>query len=488
MRLFFCGICRSKIKISSAILAVFFCLLFSAPYSFAQEVEYDDPEGGRETEMQENPETSETPMKDIVVVIDPGHGGGQEGGMYETFVEKDMTLITAKAMKEELEQYEGVTVYLTREDDRKMTLEERVAYAKEKQADMLFCLHYNLSKDHNTLFGAECWVSAFDKYYSEGYSFADIEIRALEDLGLYSRGIKTRLNDDGLDYYGIIRHAREQELTCVLIEHCHMDHANDRPFCEGREQWEAFGRLDADCAAKYFHLRSEQLGTDYRDYQTLNVPIPEGVMRPDTTKPDVCMIEVTDQDPKTGMITVLLSAADYDSGMLYYDYSYDGGETFSPRFAWTDKAADTITFTLQAPPHIVPQILVRAYNGYDLLTASNLVTLPSMDYKTEEEIAAELAEKEALEAAAKAEEARKLQELDADQKNYVEVRRTPQEKTENTPTVSDFLKICLVCALLVVGAALSAALFLKNRRRHSKRRRRRRRKHRKKNTQTDAPD
>lgn len=476
MRFSFFGICRSKIKIAFGILTIIFGVFSSALYTNAQETEYDDPEGRHEaaSEAQDDQDDS---AEDVVIVIDPGHGGDQEGGMYDAFVEKDMTLITAKAMKEELEKYEGVQVYLTRDDDRKMTLEDRVDYAKAANADMLFCLHYNLSRDHNTLFGAECWVSAFERYYSEGYTFADVEIKALENLGLYSRGIKTRLNDEGTDYYGILRHAREQDLTCVLIEHCHMDHANDRPFCEGREQWETFGRLDADCAAKYFHLRSEILGTDYRNYQTLNVPIPEGVMRPDTTEPDVCMIEVTDQEPETGMITVSLAAADYDSGMLYYDYSYDGGETFSSRLAWKDKAADTITFTMQAPPHIIPQIVVRAYNGYDLYTTSNLVTLPSMDYKTEEEIAAELAEKEALAAAAKAEEAKKIQELDADQKNYVEIHRTPKKEEENTPTVSDFLKICLVCALLVIGAALSAVLVLKCGKRHKKRRKRKRRKH-----------
>ena len=43
---------------------------------------------------------------------------------------------------------------------------------------------------------------------------------------------------------------------------------------------------------------------------------------------------------------------------------------------------------MKVPPHIIPQIVVRGYNGYDLYTESNLVSLPSMDYKTEEEIAA----------------------------------------------------------------------------------------------------
>lgn len=422
-------------------------------------------------------EVQELPEEKLVIVIDPGHGGEEEGGMYDSFVEKDMTLITAKVMKEELEKYEGVTVYLTREDDRKLSLEERVAFAKEMDADFLFCLHYNLSQDHNTLFGAECWVSAFGRHYSEGYAFADIEIRALEDLGLYSRGIKTRLGKLDTDYYGIIRHAVEQDLTCVLIEHCHMDHENDRPFCEGREQWEAFGRLDAASAAKYFRLHSESLGVDYSDYPVMDVPVPAGVMRPDKTEPDICMIEVTDQEMETGNVTVELSAVDYDSGMLYYDYSYDGGQTFSPLLAWGDKAQDTITFTMNVPPHIVPQIMVRGYNGYDLYTESNLVSLPSMDYKTEEEIAAEIAEQEKIEAAAKAkaEEEAKQNAVSAENevKRYTEVPE--KEEAEKPPTISYFLTVCLVCALLVIGLALSMALILKSGKRRKRRRRRRRR-------------
>ncbi len=418
----------------------------------------------------------ELPVDKLVIVIDPGHGGEEEGGMYDSFVEKELTLVTAKAMKEELEKYEDVTVYLTREDDRTLSLEERVAFAKEVNADFLFCLHYNLSKDHNTLFGAECWVSAFGRHYSEGYAFADIEIGALEDLGLYSRGIKTRLGKKGTDYYGIIRHAVEQELTCVLIEHCHMDHENDRPFCEGREQWETFGRLDAASAAKYFRLRSDSLGVDYSDYPVLDVPIPSGVMRPDTTEPDICMIEVTDQEMETGNVTVELSAVDYDSGMLYYDYSYDGGSTYFPRLAWGDKSQDTITFTMNVLPHIVPQIVVRGYNGYDLYTESNLISLPSMDYKTEEEIAAELAEQERVAAAAKAaseEQAKQNAVAAENQKRYKDISEKEEEGTE--PTVSYFLTVCLVCVLLVLGLALSMALILKSGRRGRRRRRRRRR-------------
>ena len=82
---------------------------------------------GQETApvLYEDAVETETPL---IIVIDPGHGGtgkngAPEGGVYDDFVEKDMTLITAMAMKEELEKYEGVEVYLTREGDQKLTLQ-----------------------------------------------------------------------------------------------------------------------------------------------------------------------------------------------------------------------------------------------------------------------------------------------------------------------------------------------------------------------------
>ena len=436
------------------------------------------------------PEEPAVPETDsLVIVLDPGHGGDEEGGLYENFIEKDMNLILANAMKEELEKYEGVTVYLTRTGDQKLSLAERSAFAKSVNADFMFCLHFNLSREH-TLFGAECWVSAFGEEHSKGYSFASVEMQMLQELGLYSRGIKTRLNKDGIDYYGIIRTASELDVPCVLIEHCHMDHMNDRSFCEGREQWETFGRLDATAAAKYFNLKSDVLGVDYSNYQNLEVPVPAHTVRPDSTPPDVCLIDLVSQDMETGEVTVQISAADYDSGMFYYTYSYDGGETFSGLQPWGDKSQDTITFTMQVPPHIIPQIVVNGYNGYDLITESNLLSLPSMDYKTEEELAAEKEKEEAVETAAETMEPGTNQETAPDKNSGTDNQPAGKDKEETNPgnsgrtshsadsqqaqqsiSLEYFLTVCLVCALLVLGMALSMILLVRSRKKRRRRRR-----------------
>lgn len=425
--------------------------------------ETEDAVEAENEEREDSNSSDAAPEEDgnIVVVIDPGHGGENLGAEYGEYTEKDMTLVVAKAMKAELEQYEGITVYLTRTGDEDLSLEERCEYAAGVNADFLFCLHFNMSEYH-TLFGAETWISAFGEQYSKGYAFADIEIGLLQEMGLYSRGIKTRLNDKGEDYYGIIRHSTEQNMPCVLIEHCHLDQPNDQPFYDHKDKLEAFGRLDAEAVAKYFGLRSESLGKDFSGYQNLSVPVPTQTMKPDSTEPDICMIELVNQNMENGEITISVSAADYDSGMLYYTYSYNGGMTFSELQRWPDKTADTFEFTLTVPSGMVPQILVNAYNGYDLYTTSNQLNLPSMNYETEladepEELGE--APEEAVESASGSVLSGKT-------------GKEPEEDKEKSPlTMGYFIQVCLFCALLVLAMAFSMILILRGRKKRRKRRR-----------------
>ena len=408
----------------------------------------------------------------VVVVIDPGHGGDNLGAEYGDYTEKEMTLIVAEAMKEELEKYDGITVYMTRDDDRDLSLDERCAYAESVGADMMFCLHFNMSEYH-TLFGAECWVSAFGENYSKGCSFANIEIGMLQEMGLYSRGIKTRLNDKGTDYYGILRHSTKRGFPCVLIEHCHLDQINDQPFYDHDQKLKDFGVLDADAAAKYFRLKSDILGVDYSGYDVPEVPVPSRVVEPDRTEPDVCMIEVVDQNASNGDITVQVSADDYDSGMLYYTYSYDNGGHFSDLQEWPDKSSDTFRFTMNVPPHIIPQIVVNGYNGYDLYTASNMISLPAMDYKTEEELAAEAAQKEkkAVESAS-GKIAAAQDDTAADTAQSAETVRTADTaEKEDSISFGYFMAVCMVCALLVLGMVLSLILILRSRKGRRRKRR-----------------
>lgn len=366
----------------------------------------------------------------LIIVIDPGHGGDNLGAEYRDYTEKELTMAVAKAMKEELEKYDQVIVYLTHDADVNISLEERALFAKDKNADFLFCLHFNMSVNHD-LFGAEVWVPAGGEYYSKGYSFAQIEMEALTDIGLYSRGIKTKLNDKGDNYYGILRHCSIQQIPSVLIEHCHLDHARDQNFYQqGEQQLKEFGRIDATAVAKYFRLSSTLLDVDYSDYPVEEVPQPQGMAAPDKTEPELCRIEVEDINKETGEVTVFMEAEDSDSYILYYNYSLDGGNTYSMPDIWPrpnvwNQSDNNHRFTVKVP--FDQQITLRAgaSNGFDVWAESNEIILDPIDDPERlerERLEAERLEKEKLEA----------ERLEAERKAEEE-----QKKSENATDWSD---------------------------------------------------
>ena len=318
----------------------------------------------------------------VIIVIDPGHGGKNLGAQYDGYVEKDMTMVTAMAMKEELERYENVVVYLTHETDTDLSIKARAQFAREKEADFLFCLHYNSSENHN-FYGAEVWVPAYGSLYAKGRAFAEIEMEQLTEMGLYSRGIKTRLNDRDENYYGILRYCSEFDIPSALIEHCHLDHPSDKVFYQqSEEQLKAFGRADGTAAAKYLGLASPELGVDYGGYPKMNVEIREDAVRPDKSGPDVCAIEVQKINEQTGELTVKIEASDCESYVQYYSYSLDGGRTFSrlepwPRPVWYESAPEHV-FTADIPLEQDLELCVNAYNGFDFFTESNHIQIEAV--------------------------------------------------------------------------------------------------------------
>jgi N-acetylmuramoyl-L-alanine amidase len=90
--------------------------------------------------------TLPTPKK--VIVIDPGHGGKDPGGIgYNRIYEKDVVLKVAIKLKKIL-QNQGYKVYLTRSKDKFIDLKERPHFANIKKADLFISLHCNVAYHH----------------------------------------------------------------------------------------------------------------------------------------------------------------------------------------------------------------------------------------------------------------------------------------------------------------------------------------------------
>ncbi|MGN0402125.1 MAG: N-acetylmuramoyl-L-alanine amidase [Acetatifactor sp.] len=318
----------------------------------------------------------------LVIVIDPGHGGENLGTIENGYEEKSMNMITARAMYEELCLYDNVEVYLTRTEDVDLSLKERAEFAKSVNADFMFSLHYNASVNHD-LFGAEVWVQMNAPANAYGFQFGKIWLENLGDRGLFVRGVKTRVGQKG-DYYGILREAATLDVPTVILEHCHVDEQRDEIYCDSEEKLMLFGREDATAVAKYFGLKSSELNVDYSDYLLADVSdkVPVSLTVEDTSEPDICTIEFQNADYEQGVLSFTVTAADYDSPLMNYTYSIDGGASFSERAVWpgvntlTGEYTDTFTLNLNIPEGVCPSVVFRAYNMFGLYTDSNLYTSP----------------------------------------------------------------------------------------------------------------
>ena len=82
------------------------------------------------------------------VVVDPGHGGTDPGAIGPAGVrEKEVTLDVAHKVAPLLAR-DGLTVILTRDDDRFVPLEDRAARANAFGADLFISIHCNAAENH----------------------------------------------------------------------------------------------------------------------------------------------------------------------------------------------------------------------------------------------------------------------------------------------------------------------------------------------------
>jgi N-acetylmuramoyl-L-alanine amidase len=89
------------------------------------------------------PEVRPAPGGVRVVVLDPGHGGGDPGVRAGGLVEKDLALALARLTRDALER-RGIThVLLTRDDDRAVPEEQRAEIANHARADIVLSLHFD---------------------------------------------------------------------------------------------------------------------------------------------------------------------------------------------------------------------------------------------------------------------------------------------------------------------------------------------------------
>ena len=139
------------------------------------------------------------------VVIDPGHGGNDEGTAWYHVREKDTTLAVALRL-EKLLQESGVKCVLTRSTDKYVSLDERVRIANRHPHSLLVSIHFNGS--------ANAGASGFSTYYfsqspSGRFAAQTIQEALDESHATPNRGIASQ------DYAVLVR-----TLGCAVLVEC----------------------------------------------------------------------------------------------------------------------------------------------------------------------------------------------------------------------------------------------------------------------------
>lgn len=180
----------------------------------------------------------------MTICLDPGHGGSDSGATAFGAKESDLTLKIAQYCKEELSKYD-VNVVMTRTTDTRlseeaaMDLKNRVKVAKKAGASYFISIHIN-SAANSAAKGAEVYypnTSGNKNLSSNGQNLAKAIQKQLTALGLYDRGIKIRNYADGTtssnpnssdqDYYGVIRYAKQANITGLIVEHCFINNKDE---------------------------------------------------------------------------------------------------------------------------------------------------------------------------------------------------------------------------------------------------------------------
>ena len=121
------------------------------------------------------------PLKNKIIVIDPGHGGIDKGASYYNNNESELVLNISKILKKELEK-EGATIFLTREGDydlskpnakrrKKSDFDNRIKYINDINPDIVLSIHLNASKNNN--------YSGMQILYNKSETFAKILYKTL---------------------------------------------------------------------------------------------------------------------------------------------------------------------------------------------------------------------------------------------------------------------------------------------------------------------
>ena len=179
------------------------------------------------------------------VFIGVGHGG-KDPGAVKYVKESEANLQMALGMKEELEKY-GITVGISRTREEDDPLSEEIREANAFKPDIAVEVHNNAGGGDG--FEVYCQTNG---YKVQSMKLAQCIEARVKESGQKSRGLKTKLNESGTDYFGW---CRQVQCPAVLCEGFFVDNATDSTDYNTAAKQQAYGKIYAMGVLDYLGIK-----------------------------------------------------------------------------------------------------------------------------------------------------------------------------------------------------------------------------------------
>lgn len=282
----------------------------------------------------------------MTICLDPGHGGSDSGANAFGTKESDLTLKIAQYCKEELAKYD-VNVVMTRTTDTRLSeeaaldLKNRVEVAKKAGASYFISIHIN-SAANSAAKGAEVYypnTSGNKNLSSNGQNLAKAIQKQLTALGLYDRGIKIRNYTDGTtsydptssdkDYYGVIRYAKEANITGLIVEHCFISNKEEfDKYLGSNAKLQQLGIADAKGIVSALGLQAKNADIDTLAAENRNI-LADGTYTISTLLNSNYVLDVKDGSISNGANIQLYEANDTAAQQFKVSHDSQGYVTFT---------------------------------------------------------------------------------------------------------------------------------------------------------------
>lgn len=275
---------------------------------------------GAESVLAENETASENKrdVEELVIVLDPGHDSTHAGAGGYGIREEKAVLKIGLYLREELNKYQNVKVYMTREGEScafpntigvsegsKRCNESRVAYAESVGADVIVALHLN-SYGNSSPNGVLAFVQNNNFSPEAGkisQGLGQAIVNRIAELGLKNGGIVTKGSaadtqpeeyyyEDGsvADYYRVLRYAKKVHIPALIVEHAFLSNPSDvEKVLNSENGLKALALKDAQGIVDYYGLTLKEgcVAGELPDIQTVpetqTKPTPEPTPQPEST-------------------------------------------------------------------------------------------------------------------------------------------------------------------------------------------------------------